>query len=208
MASSGSFPAIRDLTPKGQATRSRILDAAARLMYDQGVAATSIDEVKVAAAVSSSQLYHYFADKHSLVTAVIVRQTELVLGFQEPLLLAVEDLATLRAWRDAIVGVVTARGGTGGCPLGSLASELSDRDDGHRDALIEGFDRWEKAICAGLRRMRDQGLVATSTTPDELALALLAAVQGGLLLSQLRRSPAPMRAAIDAVIAGIEGVAL
>jgi TetR/AcrR family transcriptional repressor of nem operon len=184
----------------------RILEAAAKLMYERGVAATSIDDVKAAAGVSSSQVFHYFTDKQALVTAVITRQTELVLGFQEPQLVRVEDLATLRAWRDAVVNVVQARGGAGGCPLGSLASELSDRDSGQRLALNESFDRWEAAIRRGLQRMRERGTLCPDADPEALALALLAALQGGLLLSQVRRSADPLRTALDELIARIAAV--
>ena len=40
------------LTRKGRATRARIVDVAARLMFHRGVAGTSIDEVRNTAAVS------------------------------------------------------------------------------------------------------------------------------------------------------------
>ena len=188
------------LTPKGEATRERILLAAAELMYDQGVAATSIDEVKTAAGASSSQLYHYFADKRALVAAVIERQTELVLGFHEPRLLAVDDLESLRGWRDAIVGAVRARSGAGGCPIGSLGSELADRDPAHREALAAAYHRWEESIRSGLERMRRRGQLSADADPADLAVALLAALQGGLLLAQVQRSAEPLRTALDAMI--------
>jgi AcrR family transcriptional regulator len=200
-------PAARELTHKGRATRDRILEAAAALMYDQGVAATSIDEVKTAAGASSSQLYHYFADKQALVSAVIARQTELVLDVQHTRLLAVDDLESLRAWRTAIVELVAARGGAGGCPIGSLASELSDRDPAHRVALGASFDRWQAAIREGLARMRDRGALASAADPEALSLALLAALQGGLLLAQVRRSAAPVAVALDQMIERIAALA-
>lgn len=62
------------LTPKGQRTRVRIVDATAHLIYERGVTATTLDDVKAAAAVSNSQLYHYFANKEALVRAVIDRR--------------------------------------------------------------------------------------------------------------------------------------
>lgn len=40
----------------------------------------------------------------------------------------------------------------------------------------------------------------TSNIADRLALALLAAHQGGLVLTQVRRDPAPLEAALDAMI--------
>jgi len=48
--------------------------SAADLVYDRGVAGTSLDEVLAASRTSKSQLYHYFADKDGLVRAVIAEQ--------------------------------------------------------------------------------------------------------------------------------------
>ncbi len=55
--------ATHKLTPKGRATRERIVAAAAALTYERGVAGTSTEEVREAAGVSASQLYHYFDSK-------------------------------------------------------------------------------------------------------------------------------------------------
>src|SRR5205807_7208587 len=74
----------RSLTARGAATRSRIVDAAADLIYERGVDRTSLDEVMATSGVSKSQLYHYFADKDALVLEVIARQTERVLDAQQP----------------------------------------------------------------------------------------------------------------------------
>ena len=59
------------LTPKGERTRTRIVEAAARLIHERSVAGTTLEDVKAAAEVSGSQLYHYFPDKDNLVQAVI-----------------------------------------------------------------------------------------------------------------------------------------
>ena len=200
----GTVATDTPLTRKGRATRERIVAAAAALMYEQGVAVTSIDEVKAAAGVSSSQLYHYFADKQALVSAVVAHQTELVLGFQEPLLSTLDSVESLRAWRDAIVALHTRGGTEGGCPIGSLASELSERDPENRHALATAFDRWETSIRTGLERMRDRGELRPDADPATLALGTLAALQGGLLLAQVRRSVAPVQASLDQAIAHVE----
>src|SRR5581483_289960 len=78
------------LTRKGEATRARIVDAAAALIFQQGVAGTTVEEVRDGAHVSSSQLYHYFEDKPALVRAVIERQVDRAIGMQEQF-----DLSTL-----------------------------------------------------------------------------------------------------------------
>ena len=57
------------LTAKGERTRARIIEAAAGLIYERGVAGTSLDDIRSAARVSGSQLSHYFAGKDELVQA-------------------------------------------------------------------------------------------------------------------------------------------
>src|SRR5260370_27354595 len=59
------------LTAKGERTRARIIEATAGLIYQRGVAGTSLDDIRSAAGVSGSQLSHYFAGKDELVQAVI-----------------------------------------------------------------------------------------------------------------------------------------
>jgi TetR/AcrR family transcriptional repressor of nem operon len=190
-------------TRRGRATRDRIVASAAELMYRHGVAGTSTPAVRDAAGVSSSQIYHYFADKDDLTRAVIAYQSEAVLSHQAPLLTTLDSLDALRAWRDVVLDAAREHNGVGGCPLGSLSSELSDDDPRARDALAAGFTAWSDAIRTGLAAMIDNGTLRPETDPDSLALALLAAVQGGLLLAQARRSTDALEAALDTVIARI-----
>jgi TetR/AcrR family transcriptional regulator, transcriptional repressor for nem operon len=109
-------------------------------MFTHGVAGTSLEDVQIAAAVSSSQIYHYFRDKREQVRAVIAAQTEAVLATQQPLLREL-DVENLRRWRDLMVGSLRERNCIG-CPLGWLAGELAEADLQARAALAEGFDKW------------------------------------------------------------------
>src|ERR1700742_2913378 len=93
-------PDGRPLTRRGRETRQRILAAAATLMFENGVAETTLEEIRAAAGVSGSQVYHYFEDKQALVRAVIDFQTDAVLGAQDDHLERLDTLAGLRAWRD------------------------------------------------------------------------------------------------------------
>jgi TetR/AcrR family transcriptional repressor of nem operon len=190
-------------TRKGRATRDRIVAAAADLMYRHGVAGTSTPAVRDAAGVSSSQIYHYFADKDDLTRAVIAFQTEAVLSYQAASLARLDSLDALRAWRDVVVNAARQQHGAGGCPLGSLSSELSDDHPWARDALAASFTAWSEAIRTGLAAMIDNGSLPRDTDPGRLALALLAAVQGGLLLAQAQHTTDALEAALDTVIAHI-----
>jgi AcrR family transcriptional regulator len=195
-------------TRKGRATRDRIVAAAADLMYLHGVAGTSTPAVRDAAGVSSSQIYHYFADKEALVRAVVDYRSQTVVGeTHEPALAAIEGIDGLRAWRDMIVSLQQDAGCQGGCPLGSLGSELAELDHVARHDVAAGFSRWEAAIRACLQGMRDRGQLVPAADPGQLATAMLAALEGGLLLAQIERNTRPLAAALDVMITLTESLA-
>jgi AcrR family transcriptional regulator len=188
------------LTRKGHVTRERIVDAAATLMYERGVAATSTQAVQAEAGVSASQLYHYFSDKRALVRAVVAKQSTAVIGRHRLMLAELDSFEALEGWRDAVVELQRRRNCEGGCPLGSLASELADTDADLRSDLADAFDAWEQALSAGLRSMRTRGELRPGAETDRLALALLAALQGGLLLTQTRRDTVALETVLDTMI--------
>jgi len=197
---------LQRLTRKGQATRDRIVEAAAGLMFRQGVAGTTTEQVQAAAGVSASQIFHYFADKRALVRAVIAYQTEAVLSAQQPLLGRLDSMEALRAWADLFVSIEEQLKYEGGCPIGSLGSELAETDADARQEVERGFAKWEEAIRDGLRAMYARGDLRRSADPDALALALLTALEGGLLMTQIRRDPAPLKTVLDVVLAHIENL--
>jgi AcrR family transcriptional regulator len=191
---------VAELTAKGRATRERIVAAAAGLMLADGVAATSTEDVQRAAGASPSQLYHYFGDRKSLIRAVIADLTDSVLSFQAPLLLQLDSIEALEAWRDELVCRQLDRHSAGGCPIGSLVGQLAEVDPDARADLAAGLSRWETAIRDGLERMRTRGELRPDADTARLALFLLAAVQGGLLLTQARRDATALRTALDVAI--------
>jgi AcrR family transcriptional regulator len=187
------------LTARGAVTRSRIVNAAADLIYARGVDRTSLDDVMGESGVSKSQLYHYFADKDALVLEVITLQTERVLNAQQPHLGAMDSLKALRMWRDALIKL-NARAHAKGCPLGSLASELANDSEAARKRLAASFAMWSDSIERGLTKMHQSGALSPSADPHELAVALLSAVQGGFLLSKTAQTGRPLEIAIDMAI--------
>lgn len=192
------------LTAKGRATRDRIVSAAALLMFENGVAGTSTEDVQAAAEVSTSQIYHYFRDKKALVRAVIAHQTEVVVGHQEEMLATLDSMASLRAWAEAIVQFQQSMECKGGCPIGTLGAEIAEHDPDARADVAAGFSRWERAIRDGLHTMRDRGELRREADPDRLAIALLVTLQGGLAMTQVRRDTVMLEIALTEMIDHIE----
>jgi TetR/AcrR family transcriptional repressor of nem operon len=105
------------------------------------------------------------------------------------------------AWRDMVVSQARAADGRGGCPLGSLNGQLAETDPEARALLATGFGRWQAAIGDGLREAHSAGRLAANVDPDDLAVTLLAILQGGLLLAQAQRDSRPLETAVDTLLA-------
>jgi TetR/AcrR family transcriptional repressor of nem operon len=73
----------RRLTARGAATKARIVAAAASLVYERGIAGTSLDDVMAATGTSKPQAYHYFADKDALLREVIKAQLGRIIAAQQ-----------------------------------------------------------------------------------------------------------------------------
>jgi TetR/AcrR family transcriptional regulator, transcriptional repressor for nem operon len=194
------------LTTRGQETRRRIVAAAAELMFENGAGATTLEDIRAAAGVSGSQVYHYFENKQALVRAVIDYQAGIVLSSQEAHLDRLDTMAGLRAWRDLAVDAQRRVGCRGGCPVGGLGSEFAETDEAARLTAANAMRRWETRILDGLRAMRARGGLPARADPEDLALAMLAALQGGLLLTQLRREIRPLEVALDAILDHIQSL--
>jgi len=99
------------------------------------VAETTLEDIRAAAGVSGSQVYHYFEDKQALVRAVIDYQTDAVLDTQGTHLDHLDTLPGLRAWRDLLVEHQRSLECRGGCPIGTLGAEVAEIDDAARMAV-------------------------------------------------------------------------
>lgn len=183
-------------TARGRATRDRILQVASELIYRNGVAAVRLDDVEAAAGVGRSQLYHYFADREDLIRSVVQTTIDAVLAAQQPLLLALDSTAGIDQWFEDIVVNGSRREGIAGCAIGLLAAQLGERDEVTRHAFLDAFARWEAPLITGLLRMQERGEIGADADVVELADLTMAAIQGGLLLAQVRHDPGQVRLAL------------
>ncbi len=194
-------------TAKGQETRARIVQVAAELVAEKGAVAVSLDDVCGRAGASRSQLYHYFDDKADLIRAVVAATTSAVLSAQDEHLARLDSWPAIAAWFDYLVALQDAREARGGCPIGSLVGQLAERDEQARLGLRAGLDEWQQHLADGLTAMRTRGELNADAEPARLATATMASIQGGLLLSQVRRDPEQMRVALDAAMIALRDAA-
>ena len=186
-------------TGRGRASRERIVERAAELFAERGVAETSLDDVLTAAGAGKSQLYHYFSGRDELVEAAVgLRCTQVLAGLTQ----ALGRVASLAGLTQALAGFVAGfeQMGLPGCPIGSLAAEVAERNESARLRAAAAFDAWEGLFADALERMRQQGELRADASPAVLATALLASIEGGMVLSQTRKDPASLHIAVEAAL--------
>ncbi len=173
--------------------RAQIVDAAAVLIGRQGYSATSIDEViKESRLSGKSHFYHYFRSKEELGFEVLDRQFEQFAErglaiLREPM---IDPLERLYLFIDSLVAAHAARGCHGGSPFGTLATEMADAHEGFRVRIAQVFVRWASQIQSLLWEARPQLVDAADAV--RLSRFIIAALEGGLMMSRVKRDIAVM----------------
>jgi AcrR family transcriptional regulator len=185
----------RELTARGAATRARIVEGAAELIRERGIASVAMDDIRAATSTSKSQLFHYFpAGRTELLAAVTRHEADRVLEDQRP---AIDDLSTWeswQAWQALVVERYTRQGEH--CPLAALTSELGKSSPEARVIVRDLMDRWQALLTAGVRTLRPD-----APDPDETAGIILAALQGGVVLLMNTGNPRYLETALEAATA-------
>ena len=161
--------------------RERLVASAGELLHRHGADGPTLAEIAEAADVPPGNVYYYFKTRDELVRAVIAARA----GEVRALLASLDRRSTprlrlkamARSWTDMADLVVAF-----GCPIGTLASDLSRRDDGlggEAGALIKFMIDWAAGQFRAMGR-RDA---------RDLATTLLAGIQGAAVLANALQDP-------------------
>ena len=195
------------LTERGRQTRQRIIQATGEQILASGIGGTTLDTVRAATLTSKSQLFHYFpGGKTELVREVAAWEGQQLFAAQEPEIHDLGSWGSWERWRSGLVDYYIGRG-RWACPIGSLATQAAAVDAELDRTVADGMRAWRGMLAGGVVKMRTAGLVAESTDPERIAVSILAAIQGGLVLSQPERSAWPLEAALDSALAPLRGAA-
>lgn len=169
------------MTDLERGKRERLVDGARRALHEQGAQATTLADIAAAADVPVGNVYYYFKTKDELIEAAIdahAHHIQTVLAeFERHRTPRARLKALALSWTEMAEQVARY-----GCPHGTLCQELAKRDDGldRRAAKLMALTvDWaeEQFRLMGMRDARD------------LAVGLVAAIQGTSLLTSSFRDP-------------------
>jgi TetR/AcrR family transcriptional regulator, transcriptional repressor for nem operon len=188
-------------SPRGSRTREQVLSHASDLFRERGFRGTSIGDVLARTGIQKGSLYHHFASKEELGHAVLDRWTEdmrsrLLEVLTSPF--GAAPLDRIAASLDGFVAAQEASGCRGGCPFGTLAAEMADVDERFRLRLSDAFRKLSDAFAALVTKAKHDGELRPEADPRALGDFLVAAIEGGILLSKVHRSTASLSATMRA----------
>jgi len=181
--------------------RNRLIEAARDLMYARGYGEVGVQEICDQAGVNKGSFYHFFSSKQELGSAVVGEyerySTQLLDRALKPEFTPLERLQ--RWFALAHIGQCAGAekdGHVKGCPVGTLALEVSTKDETLRGQLEGVLDRWIARFQALLDEAVERGDIQAQDTRAG-ARALVAYAEGVTLLAKVHNDPDTIKELVD-----------
>jgi TetR/AcrR family transcriptional regulator, lmrAB and yxaGH operons repressor len=176
---------------KTRKTRARLLDTASKLFRSQGFHATGLDQILRRSRTPKGSLYHHFPGGKDQLAIEAVRY---VAGEMEQSMSAVlntdsDPLETLQTFFEATAKSLLASDFREGCPIAAVTLEAASDRPSVREACRKSFENLLRVLSQHLSRA---GL--TEMRAKSIATLVLAALEGGLILSRAQKSLDPLNA--------------
>jgi TetR/AcrR family transcriptional repressor of nem operon len=181
---------------KGEETRQRIAAQAAAIFNVAGYGGASISDIMQATGLEKGGIYRHFDSKEQLalaafdyaVSQVRRRFAEGLMGHTHAADVLIAFLAVFRsyAWQPPMVG---------GCPVLNTAVESDDTNPVLRDRVRAVVEEWRSMIRNTVHTGIDRGEIRPETDADQLALVMIATMEGAVMLAKLLGSAAPLEQA-------------
>ncbi|MFD7159302.1 TetR/AcrR family transcriptional regulator [Kribbella sp. NPDC059898] len=163
-----------------EATRARILKAAAEVFGRRGIHAAGISEIVEAAGASKLTIYKNFGSKEGLVEAVLTDRTQRVRAWHHE---AVDAAPPGRAQVLAVFDLIAtwyAEAGFRGCAMMNAATEDRGQDGAPR-RLARDHLRFYRELF--------ERLLADAREPEVIARQLVVVLEGATLISAIDQDP-------------------
>ncbi len=170
---------------KGQETRHHILKESRKLFTVQGFRNTSISEIIGATGVKKGNLYYHFPSKEELGLAVLIDVRDDFFAILDESMAGENPIDRILNSCNAVMTMMEQANFVGGCLFGNTALEMTDSNIRFGRIIQEVFSQWKNRIEQELRQAAAMGLLSPPMPPHALATAIIATLEGGIMLSRV-----------------------
>ncbi len=188
------------MSAKGKETRSRILKESRRLFTCQGFQNTSISEIIDATGVKKGNLYYHFSSKEELGIAVLIDARDEFFSILDDSLVGDNPKLKIINSCNSIMKLMQKTNFVGGCLFGNTALEMTDFNSQFGRIIQEVFSQWTDRIEHELRQAEEAVIPGgQALPPGVLATAVVAILEGGIMLSRVYNNKKSMEECILAI---------
>lgn len=173
--------------PKGEKTRQRVLEAAARLITIKGYHNTSMNDIIGATGVKKGNLYFHFSSKDDLVYALISYARKEYAQYLRKNTAGTSAREKLASMMNAVGRYHSRSGFVGGCIFGNMALEVGDENPRIVELVRAVFREWADMIGEMIRYGIDRGEIPGTVDPERAAWQTIATLEGAVMMAKLTK---------------------
>ncbi|MES2965637.1 MAG: TetR/AcrR family transcriptional regulator [Bdellovibrionota bacterium] len=167
--------------------RQRMVEAALDLFHRQGVNATSVDQVLAKSGTGKGQFSHYFKSKDGLTHAVLQFLTGVIKDGHAPTGYDVKTWKDLENWFLQYIEFQKSVKFERSCPIGTIGNDVTDDQELLRQD-VKLFLEWSRnRLTRFFTEKKAAGELVASAKPEALADLCISIMQGGMLLTKMKR---------------------
>lgn len=182
-------------------TRERILDAAQSMAQIRGFNAFSYADIATTVGVRKASIHHHFPSKEDLELALVLRYRQEFAQRLEHIARTAPDAVVRLRQYGALYQATLAKGGI--CLCGMMASDVGALPEPLRKPLADFFTEQVDWLAHVLETGRKAGELAFQGPVKRKAHALLASLQGGLLIAHATQDPELLSSLLGDLLAGV-----
>ncbi|MCX8125248.1 MAG: TetR/AcrR family transcriptional regulator [Spirochaetes bacterium] len=185
---------------KGMLTKKIIINRIIEHVHLHGFCQTSMSDIIALTGVKKGNLYFHFKNKQKLILESLKEAHRQYQEYLSVYINKVSDpLDKIDAMLKAVSDYHTKRKFKGGCIFGNTALEMADKDMSYRKFINDVFSQWIDWVATQLKAAVGQGKLSTQTPVRELSHHIVAALEGGILLSKVTKDPEDLHCAIQGI---------
>ncbi|MDB5257389.1 MAG: TetR/AcrR family transcriptional regulator [Chitinophagaceae bacterium] len=185
-------------TPRSETTRQFIIETTAGIFNQKGYAGTSMSDLTEATKLTKGSIYGNFENKEEVALAAFEYNQSLRVE------LLTKKVNSCKTYKEKLMVHIGMYDGTikhqitpGGCPLMNTAIEADDTHEGLRKKAAEGLVQWKKALAALIKGGIAAKEFKKDTDANQLALSLLALIEGAILIGKATKNINYLHAILD-----------
>lgn len=185
---------------KAEKTRDYIVEKTASIFNKKGYAGTSLNDITAATGLTKGSVYGNFANKDEVALAAFDYNLKNIVSRVEAEINRQKDvkgklLVYINIYQNLLSGTVAE----GGCPILNTAIDADDTHPALKARAVQAVLGWKKRIIELIEAGIAAKEINADNNPEQIALTVIAMIEGGIMISRLTAKPAYWNLIMDSL---------